>query len=71
MHTKGGNFMSNKVRVVLSIDKDIYEEFKGNLKSYPRGVASWVVERTFHDINLKFEHTGGDAYIDAFFSRKT
>ena len=62
--------MSNKVRVVLSVDKDIYEKFKENLKDYPRGVASWVVEKTFDDVNTKFEYMGGDAYIDAMFSRK-
>lgn len=62
--------MSNKVRVVLSVDKDIYETFKENLKDYPRGVASWVVEKTFDDINTKFELMGGDSYIDAMFSRK-
>jgi hypothetical protein len=62
--------MSNKVRVVLSIDKDTWDTFKENMKDYPRGVASWLVQKTFDDVNLKFEVMGGDAYIDAIFSRK-
>jgi hypothetical protein len=62
--------MSEKVRVVLSIEKDTWDEFKNNVKDYPRGVASWLVQKTFDDVNTKFEVMGGDAYIDAFFSRK-
>ena len=62
--------MSEKVRVVLSIDKDTWDTFKENVKDYPRGLASWVVQRTFEDINLKFEVLGKDDYIEAFFSRK-
>lgn len=62
--------MSEKVRVVLSIDKDIWDTFKENVKDYPRGIASWVVQKTFDDINTKFDVMGGDDYIDAFFSRK-
>ena len=62
--------MSEKVRVVLSIDKDTWDTFKDNVKDYPRGVASWVVQKTFDDINLKFEVLGSDRYIDEFWSRK-
>lgn len=62
--------MSDKVRVVLSIDKDVWEQFKENVKDYPRGLASWVVQRTFEDINLKYEAIGNDDYLEAFFSRK-
>ena len=62
--------MSNKVRVVLSIDEDIWKEFKENVKDYPRGIASWLVERTFADVNLKFEVLGGDEYLEKLFSRK-
>lgn len=62
--------MSDKVRVVFSIDKKVWDEFRENVKDYPRGVASWVVQKTFDDINTKFEVMGGDSYIDAFFSRK-
>ena len=50
--------MSEKVRVVLSIDKDVWDKFKENVKDYPRGVASWVVQKTFDDINTKFEVMG-------------
>jgi len=70
MHTGRITVMSEKVRVVLSIEKDVWDEFRKNVKDYPRGVASWVVQRTFSDINLKFEVMGGDRYIDEFFSRK-
>jgi len=69
MHIIGG-YMSNKVRVVLSIDEDIWKEFKENVKDYPRGIASWLVERTFADVNLKFEVLGGDEYLEKLFSRK-
>lgn len=62
--------MADKVRVVLSIDKDVWEQFKENVKDYPRGLASWVVQRTFEDINLKFEALGKDDYLESFFSRK-
>ncbi len=70
MHTERTTIMSKKVRVVLSIEKDVWDEFKENVKDYPRGIASWVVQKTFEDINLKFEVLGSDDYIDAFFSRK-
>lgn len=62
--------MSNKVRVVLSIDEDVYEEFKKNVKDYPRGLTSWVVQRTLEDINKKFDVLGEDQYLEAFFARK-
>jgi len=62
--------VADKVRVVLSIDKDVWEQFKENVKDYPRGLASWVVQRTFEDINLKFEALGKDDYLESFFSRK-
>ncbi len=62
--------MSEKVRVVLSIEKEVWEEFKENVKDYPKGIASWVVQRTFEDINLKYDAMGKDDYLEAFFSRK-
>ena len=62
--------MSKKVRAVFSIDEEVYEQFKENVKEYPRGIASWVVQRTFEDINAKFDVLGEDQYLEAFFSRK-
>lgn len=62
--------MSKKVRVVLSIDEDVYKQFKENVKDYPRGLTSWVVQRTLEDINMKFDVMGEDLYLEAFFARK-
>ncbi len=62
--------MGKKVRAVFSIDEEVYEQFKENVKDYPRGIASWVVQRTFEDINMKFEVLGDDEYLAAFFARK-
>ena len=62
--------MAKKVRVVLSIDEDIYKEFKENIKNYPRGLTSWLVQKTFEDVNFKFEVLGGDEYIEKLFSMK-
>lgn len=62
--------MSKKVRVVLSIDEEVWNKFKENVNDYPRGIASWLVQKTFEDVNMKFEVMGEDNYLDAFFSRK-
>lgn len=62
--------MGNKVRVVVSIDEDVYEQFKENVKNYPRGITSWLIQKTLEDVNMKFDVMGGDQYLDAFWGRK-
>lgn len=69
MHANRGPIVGKKVRVVLSIDEDVWKKFKDNVKEYPRGMASWLVENTFRDVNTKFEILGGDEYLDKLFSR--
>lgn len=60
-HRKGQPMTAKKkTRVVLSIDEDIWHEFQKNLKSkgYPRGTASWIVQRQFERLNTEIEITG-------------
>ena len=61
-----------KQRVVLSIDVDVWSTFQENLnkKGYPRGTASWVIQKKLEDLNLEFEALGDSQQLDLMFSRK-
>lgn len=56
----------NKTRVVLSIDEDVWKEFKENIKKggYPRGTASWFVQQKLESINLQLEVVGESPELD-------
>ncbi|WP_432822243.1 hypothetical protein [Trichloromonas sp.] len=63
---------SNKTRVVLSLDADVWKEFQDNLakKGYPRGTASWVIQQHLEHLNTEFEVLGDSQQLDLMFPKK-
>jgi hypothetical protein len=57
---------TSKVKVTLLIDQQTYEDFRRNTAKYPRGVASFLFQRTLENVNLECEATGRSSQLDLF-----
>jgi hypothetical protein len=50
-----------RIRIALTVDKDVFDEFKQNLKSYgyPAATASLIVQQAMENINAEFSQYDG------------
>lgn len=61
-----------RIRVALTIDENVFREFKRNLKEYgyPAATASLIVQQTMENINSEFSHFEGMSPQLELFSMK-
>jgi len=61
-----------RIRVAITIERDVWEEFKANLaeKGYPKGTASYTIQRHLEHINTEFEVVGNSSQLNLLNPRK-
>ena len=57
-----------KMRVVLSLEREVWREFQANLNRYglPKGSASYLVQQFMERINIEVEVTGVSPQLELF-----